>query len=134
MFECGEYPLVDLSSFLNDQKNAFDDCKLVADLLHRYGFLCVRDPRVNDEYNEEFIDMLEEYYEQSDEIKGKDIRKDVFYQVGLTPTRVERARNRCSLIETLDPTEKPLTICPPGKVDNLFDSMMITFSVCRVRQ
>ena len=115
MGDCEYFPLIDLSSYLNDRKNAVDDCKMVADLLHQYGFLCVRDPRVNDQYNEEFLDMLEKYYEQSDQIKSKDIRKEVFYQVGLTPTRTERARNYCQFVENLDQTEKPLTICPPGR-------------------
>jgi isopenicillin N synthase-like dioxygenase len=113
-FEDVQFPIVDLSFYLNDQKNAYEDCKIVADLLHKFGFLCVKDPRVNDVHNDRFLDMLEKYYEQSDEIKAKDIRKEVFYQVGLTPTHIERARDRCDFIEKLDRTEKPLTICPPG--------------------
>jgi len=113
-FEHVQFPIIDLSFYLNDQKNASEDCKTVADLLHKFGFLCVKDPRVNHVLNDRFIDMLEKYYEQSDAIKAKDIRKEVFYQVGLTPTRIERARNRCDFIAKLDSTEKPLTICPPG--------------------
>jgi isopenicillin N synthase-like dioxygenase len=113
-FEHGQYPIIDLSSYLDDSKNAFEDCTMVANLLHKFGFLCVKDPRVNHTHNDRFIDMLEKYYEQSDEVKAKDIRKEVFYQVGLTPTRIERARDHCSSIEKLNSTEKPLTICPPG--------------------
>ena len=114
MFEQGQYPIIDLSSYVDDAENASEDCKMVADLLHRFGFLCVKDPRVNHTHNDRFIDMLEKYYEQSDEAKAKDIRKEVSYQVGLTPTRIERARNHCSLVEKLGSAEKPLTICPPG--------------------
>jgi isopenicillin N synthase-like dioxygenase len=113
-FEHEQYPIIDLSSYLDDSKNAFEDCTIIADLLHKFGFLCVKDPRVNHTYNDRFIDMLEKYYEQSDEMKAKDIRKEVFYQVGLTPARIERARDHCSLIEKLDSKEKPITICPPG--------------------
>ncbi|CAF1566274.1 unnamed protein product, partial [Adineta ricciae] len=62
----------------NDPEKSSKDCQLVADLLHKYGFLCVKDPRVDDGLNDKFIDMLEKYYEQSDELKAKDIRKEVF--------------------------------------------------------
>ena len=134
MFECGDYPLIDLSSYLNDPENAVNHCKMVADLFHKYGILCVRDPRVNDQYNEEFLDMLEKYYEQTDEIKGKDVRKDVFYQVGLTPTRIERARNHCNLIKNFHPKEKPLTICPPGMGDFFSSRLWIRRSIFRFRQ
>jgi isopenicillin N synthase-like dioxygenase len=113
-FEHVQFPIIDLSFYLNDQKNASEDCKTVVDLLHKFGFLCVKDPRVNHVHNDIFIDMLEKYYEQSDKIKVKDIRKEVFYQVGLTPTRIERARDHCDFIAKLDSAEKPLTICPPG--------------------
>jgi isopenicillin N synthase-like dioxygenase len=113
-FDLLQYPIVDLSGYLTDQKTASTECQTVAYLLKKFGFICVKDPRVNNKHNDEFLDMMEKYYEQSDEIKAKDIRKEVFYQVGLTPARIELARNRCELIANLDRTEKPLTICPPG--------------------
>ncbi|UJR17336.1 hypothetical protein I4U23_004231 [Adineta vaga] len=112
-----QYPIIDLSVYLNDPKNASTDCNMVADLLHKYGFLCVKDPRVDDIHNKRFIDMLEKYYEQSDEEKAKDIHDEVFYQVGLTSTYIERARNHCDTIAKLDRTEKALSICPP-ELDN----------------
>lgn len=113
-FDVLQYPIVDLSGYLTDQKTAFADCQVVAGLLKKFGFLCVKDPRVNHEQNDEFLNMMEKYYGQRDEIKEKDVRKEAFYQVGLTPTHMERARNRCELITKLDRMEKPLTICPPG--------------------
>jgi len=113
-FDLDKYPVVDLSSYLTGEKRAFEDCKIVTDLLYKFGFLCVKDPRVNHTHNDTFIDMMEKYYNQTDQIKAKDIRKDVAYQVGVTPARTERARNRCDLIAELDDTDKPLTICPPG--------------------
>jgi isopenicillin N synthase-like dioxygenase len=113
-FDLGKYPIVDLSSYLTDQGKASVDCRIVVDLLNKFGFLYVKDPRVNDTHNDRFIDMMEKYYSQRDEIKAKDIRKEVSYQVGLTPVRTERARDRCDFIAKLDETEKPLTICPPG--------------------
>jgi hypothetical protein len=109
-----QYPIVDLSAYLTDQKNASVDCQTVADLLHKFGFLCVKDPRVNHTHNDKFIDMMETYYDQNDEIKAKDMRKELFYQVGITPVHTERARDRGDVIAKLDTTEKPLTISPPG--------------------
>ena len=114
MFQSGKYPLIDLSVYLEDGIKADEDCQMIADLLHEYGFVCVRDPRVDQRFNEEYIEMLEKYYEQTDQIKEKDIRKEVFYQVGLTPPHIERARNQCQLIDQLNRSDKPLTICPPG--------------------
>jgi len=35
----------------------------VADSLHRFGVLVVRDPRVNHNDNEQYIDMMEKYFE-----------------------------------------------------------------------
>lgn len=130
-FDQMQYPVVDLSSYLNDPKKASEDCKTIAKLLHKFGFLCVKDPRVNHIHNDRFIDMLEKYYGQSDEIKAEDIRKDVFYQVGLTPTRIERARDRCDFIAKLDKSEKPLTICPPGISLCVLYSILIILIICR---
>lgn len=113
-FDFLEYPVVDLSSYLTGQTTALTECQTVANLLHKFGFLCVKDPRVNYKHNDEFIDMMEKYYEQKDEIKAKDIRKEASYQVGLTPTHMELARNHCELAAKLDKTERPVTICPPG--------------------
>jgi hypothetical protein len=53
-------------------------------------------------HNDRFIDMLENYYEQSDEMNAKDIRTEVSHQVGLTSTRIKRARNRCDVIAKLN--------------------------------
>ena len=113
-FDVEQFPIVDLSFYLNGQINSYENCKMVTDLLYKFGFLYVRDPRVNEAHNDRFLGMLEKYYEQSDEIKAKDIRKEVFYQVGLTPTGIEHACDRCDFISQLHDTEKPLTLCPPG--------------------
>jgi isopenicillin N synthase-like dioxygenase len=94
-----------------------DDCKTIARLLHHYGFLIVRDPRVTMEDNDTFIDMMERYYGQPEEKKSGDVRKEIFYQVGITPTRTERARNHCEKVGRMDPAERPMTECPPD-LDN----------------
>mgnify|MGYP001080861960 CR=1 FL=1 len=46
--------------------------------------------------------------------QAPDIHKEVFYQVGITPTRTERARDHCERIQKLPKEDQPLTLCPPG--------------------
>jgi len=64
-------------------------------------------------HNDKFINTLERYYGQPDEVKAADIRRELHFQVGITPEKTEKARDHCERIGTLDDTEKPLTICPP---------------------
>jgi len=116
--EMANFPTIELEHYLSgdDKKSkaqAKKDCKEIAKLLHQYGFLIVKDPRVTMSHNDTFIDTLENYYGQSDDKKAPDIRKELHYQVGITPEKVEKARNHCSKVEKLDSDEKPLTLCPP---------------------
>jgi isopenicillin N synthase-like dioxygenase len=116
--EMESYPIIELKHFLDkDAEKSKDDCKTIARLLHHYGFLIIRDPRVPERENETFIDMMEQYYEQPEEVKAEDVRKDVFYQVGITPTRTEKARDHCHKVKLLAEEEQPQTECPP-ELDN----------------
>ena len=77
--------------------------------------------------NTTFQQMMEDYFAQADELKVfhfsfffsrveislfemKDTRPELHYQVGATPERKERARNRCSEVESFDPLNKPVTV------------------------
>ncbi len=66
-----------------------------AEGLHKYGVLVVRDPRANEADNDAFLDMLEAYFGQPEPQKLQDVRKELHYQVGTTPSRVELPRNQC---------------------------------------
>ncbi|KCV71649.1 hypothetical protein H696_01068 [Fonticula alba] len=57
-----------------------------------HGILLVRDPRVSEQENSNYLDMLERYFDQPAEAKMADVRADVGYQVGATPERVEVPR------------------------------------------
>lgn len=46
-------------------------------------------PRVGFEDNETFLNMMEQYYDQPEEVKLQDVRRDLKYQVGVTPNFVE---------------------------------------------
>jgi isopenicillin N synthase-like dioxygenase len=121
--ELEDYPIIDLSAYINKGKKGsrkdkwMKDCKKICDLFHQFGFIVVKDPRVPHKHNDTFIDLMERYYGQDEEIKSKDVRKHLHYQVGITPTRTERAREHCTTIEKLGEGEKPLTLCPPD-LDN----------------
>jgi len=111
--EIESYPTVDLTAFLKDPASCPDDIALIGRLLHEYGFLIVKDPRVPFEANEEFLDQLEKYYDQPEELRVADVRKELHYQVGVTPENIEHARNHCDKVAKLGDSEKPLTECPP---------------------
>ena len=65
-------------------------CSAIAEALHKYGCLVVKDPRVEASANETFLDMMERYFEHSD---GKtDARPHLHYQVGVTPSEVDHRR------------------------------------------
>jgi len=113
--EMASFPVIDLANYLNGSSDNSADCKEIAHLLHTFGILIVKDPRVDDRLNTNFLDMMERYYEQPEDVRNQDARPDVHYQVGVTPEETEKARNHCSRMKGLNSTEKPLTECPPEK-------------------
>jgi len=106
---------IEIKYFLEDpqSENALNECKRVADLLSRMGALTLRDPRVTFEDNQTFLDMVESYFSQSDEVKLKDARPDYAYQVGATPEGTELPRctrdPKCkAMIEKMQEENRPL--------------------------
>jgi isopenicillin N synthase-like dioxygenase len=65
--------------------------------------------------NERFLDMLERYFEQPEDVKMQDVRKEYFYQVGATPSRTELPRDHCERMRAFKEADKPLSLCPPEK-------------------
>lgn len=74
--------IVDLTQFLKDDTSATDLCKEVVRSFRETGILIIKDPRLDYNDNEKFIDMMEKYYDQPDEVKAKDARPKVMFQVG----------------------------------------------------
>lgn len=79
-----EIPVVDISKWIgaevkgtgeSDHAALEEDCRRMADALHRFGIVLVRDPRVSDVDNNAFLDKMEAYYAQSDGVK--DARPEV---------------------------------------------------------
>ncbi len=101
-----DLPTIDLVPYLtwlaSAQSGAAPDAAVLAEAqkasegLHKYGLLIVRDPRASESDNDVFLDMMEAYFEQPEEAKNVDVRKELYYQVGTTPSRVELPRNQLS--------------------------------------
>lgn len=113
--EMASFPIIDLASYLDQSGDFKAECDKIAHLLHQFGLLIVKDPRVDDSLNQKFLDMMEQYYDQPAEVRAEDARPEVHYQVGVTPEEIERARNHCERIKGLNSSERPLTECPPEK-------------------
>lgn len=107
-------PHIDIEKYF--QKESHPDtyeleCEKVANALHQYGILIIKDPRVNESHNNTFLDLMERYFTQSDGIK--DARPEYSFQVGVTPEFTEKPVNYCNRIGSMGPNNKPLSPCPP---------------------
>ena len=63
-----DVPIIDLDIYLSspDQEANAEIkqiCEAVSESLHKYGILIVKDPRVKQQDNSDYIDMMEEYFE-----------------------------------------------------------------------
>lgn len=97
--------VVDLSSFLQDKKSgdAISMCAKLTEILKKTSCLIVRDPRVKEQDNERFLNMMEKYYDQPHNSKMKDVHPELSYQLGATPEFTEVPRDHTDKISKLDP-------------------------------
>lgn len=92
------FPVVDLAPLLVDDDaelllaspEALSASKAIAVSLVATGCVLVRDPRVSELDNSRFLDLLERYFEQPEDLKHKDARPELHYQIGATPEGIER--------------------------------------------
>lgn len=114
-----DVPVIDVRAFLEkDPAKMEEQCKLVAQSLHQYGILVWKDPRVNEQDNEDYLDMMEQYFESESRklYKGEklaDCKPEFNFQAGVTPERQERARNNQHILDKLTPENMPLSKFPP---------------------
>lgn len=99
-----ELPVVDLSSFIGDKTPDMKEAKKIVDGLHKYGALAIKDPRVDERGNVEFLDMMEKYFESRSKLyySGETLTEahpECGYQVGVTPEKVEVAKQHVDTIE-----------------------------------
>ena len=71
-------PVIDLDLYLEGanaserdsseiSEAALAECKKVAECFHNFGILLIRDPRVNMQDNEQYIDLMESYFASAGE-------------------------------------------------------------------
>lgn len=72
-----------------------ESCARVAACLRETGALVIRHPCCSTEDNDRFLDMMERYFGQASDLKLKQERPELHYQVGVTPEGVEVPR--CSV-------------------------------------
>lgn len=111
-------PIVDVSNFVKGIGNCEQECKTVAEALHKYGCLIIKDPRVDVAQNNRFLDMMERFFykRSQDYYAGRPVA-DVFpehhYQIGATPELAERARPHHETISAYTNGNKADTPQPP---------------------
>ena len=116
--EAVDAPVIDVAAFLDSTESREEECKKVVESLHKYGILIFKDPRIEEKDNEEYLDMLEDYFEKrGDQFyefnELKDAHPEIHYQVGITPELKEKARDHCARFAHYDEDNKPISECPP---------------------
>ena len=121
--EVAEIPVIDLDLYLSTEADgspseaALLECKKVAESFHNYGIILIRDPRVNMADNDEYVDLMEEYFAKTGErFYNKetipDIKPEMHYMVGATPEYIELARNHGEKLSALGLAPEDMPISP----------------------
>lgn len=62
-----DVPVVDIQGWLESQNHDSEEmmelCKKVTDSLHKFGILFIKDPRAVEQDNDEYIDLMESYFD-----------------------------------------------------------------------
>jgi len=95
---------VDTTSLLSGGKVNMEECQKVVRGFHKHGVIAIRDPRVDENKNQDFINLMTRYFETQSEkyYRGEaleDAKPQYGYQVGVTPELVERAREHSETIK-----------------------------------
>ncbi|TFL03547.1 hypothetical protein BDV98DRAFT_564389 [Pterulicium gracile] len=113
-----DLPVIDLDVFLTQPRESaavVAECNKAASALITYGALILHDSRVSEEDNSTFLDLLEDYFAQPQEILKQDERPELSYQIGVTLENTEKPKcavdEPClDIIQKLAPEERPLDI------------------------
>lgn len=83
------------------------ECRKVAECFHRFGIILIRDPRVEMKDNDDYIDLMEQYFADvgqrfynNEEVSC--IKAEHHYQVGATPEYIEMARSHADKLAALN--------------------------------
>ncbi|EGG15177.1 hypothetical protein DFA_10003 [Cavenderia fasciculata] len=97
--------IIDVARFLANPESAeaLEDCKNLVKTLQETSCLVIKSPLVDEAQNSEFLDMMEQYYEQPTEVLMKDVHPEWSYQLGATPEFTEEPRDHSEVIKALKP-------------------------------
>ena len=109
-----EIPVIDVELYLLKKEGWEDECIKVANSFHKFGICTMRDPRVTFKDNDDYIGMVEQYFDSVSKRyyageEMKDCKPEYFYQTGVTPEGLERARCHKELVDSLPEEDKPLS-------------------------
>mmetsp|Transcript_19401 Transcript_19401/g.18508 ORF Transcript_19401/g.18508 Transcript_19401/m.18508 type:complete len:133 (+) Transcript_19401:153-551(+) len=95
-----------------------EECEKVAESLHKYGILIVKDPRASEQDNENYLDLMEKYFSTISKkyYSGEDLadaKPEFCYQTGVTPEKIERARDHYAKVKDLPEEDQPFSEFPP---------------------
>ena len=118
MHSVEEMPVIDAQIYMERLPGWELECQKVAHCLHKYGILVFRDPRAKEQENEDYIDQMENYFKSASDryYSGErlnDAKPEYHFQVGVTPEKIERARDHYEKVKHLPDEDKPLSPFPP---------------------
>jgi isopenicillin N synthase-like dioxygenase len=87
-------PVINVYEYIENpaSEQSKEECTKLAEAVKTFGAFAIRDKRVSEEENNAFLDLIEDYFNQPNEVKLKDTRPEVHYQVGATPDNTELPR------------------------------------------
>lgn len=111
-----DIPVVDLKPFMEQGDQSA--CQSVAESFHKYGICIIRDPRVDMKDNDDYIDLMEEYFEKKGQqyYAGevlKDQKPEYHYLVGVTTEKVEKARRHEKKMKEFTEENQPVSPIDP---------------------
>ena len=116
-----DVPVIDIEKYMGKDENSDEVkslCKQVAESLHKYGILIIKDPRAKQEDNDEYIDLMEKYFDSRGKIlysgeQLEDAKPEYHYQVGVCPEILEMARCHKERIQKYTEENKPISPLEP---------------------
>ena len=116
-----DVPVIDFEQYIGQDENSQsvkDLCKLVAESFHKYGILILRDPRAKEEHNDQYIDIMEKYFDSRGKMyyAGEELEEakpECHFLVGVTPEGQEIARNHEARIKAYDDENRPMSPLEP---------------------
>ena len=112
-----DVPVIDLNKYMGQDARSPEVqqiCSQVAESLHKYGILIIKDPRVVEQDNDDYIDLMEKYFESRGKIlysgeKLDDAKPEFHYQVGVCPEMQEIARPHAKRMQSYTEDNKPVS-------------------------